>query len=124
MRSPSPAGCGVVQACPSVAHPLLTSSSVPSELQSPSDEWDMLSIIHIKGERQPSEESKSAINLTDYCSFYMMDGCFSLSTRVLGVCWGQGRADGQVRRAEGPARAGHLCRAPPPQQGKSTHPVS
>lgn len=50
----------------------------------------MLSIIHIKGERQPSRESKFAINFLNYCSFYRMDkSLFSdLDSSVLCVLGG------------------------------------
>lgn len=49
----------------------------------------MLSIIHIKGERQPSRESKFVINLPNYCSFYMMDkSLFCLESSVLHVLGG------------------------------------
>lgn len=52
----------------------------------------MLSIIHIKGERQPSRESKFAINFLNYCSFHMMDKSFfsDLDLSVLCVLrWGK-----------------------------------
>lgn len=49
----------------------------------------MLSIIHIKGERQPSGERKFAINLPNYCSFYMMDkSIFSFDSSILYVLGG------------------------------------
>jgi hypothetical protein len=60
----------------------------------------MLSIIHIKGEMQPSRENKFAINLPNYCPFYMIDKwffCFEFSSLYvpggwLGLITGQGHS--------------------------------